>query len=70
MVKVGSARHTQYGTFRVVTKDSPGWQFPGVPPAKVFESISRKLEPKVKKLLQEGLALDLREGFKFAKSKM
>lgn len=58
--KIGSPRHTQYGTFRVVTKDSPGWIYPGVPEAKVFSLVARTMKSKVKQIMKEGLILDIK----------
>ena len=69
LVKTGSAKHTVYGTFRVVTKNSTGWIHPGVPASPVFKSITNKMQPEIKKILQEGLSQDILSGLKHLKGK-
>jgi hypothetical protein len=63
--KIGSRNHTQYGNFRVVTQRSVGWIYPGIQGIKVFSIVSRKIQSKVKKILQDGLTLDLKSGLEY-----
>lgn len=69
LVKMGSLGHTQYGTFRVVSKNSKGWIHPGVPAAPVFPKLEDAVHKKVKKLLQEGLLKDIESGINFLEGK-
>jgi len=68
MVKGGSKGHTQYGTFRIVTKNSKGWIFPRIKGAKVFDNLVEKIEPKIKKILQDGIIKDTNAGMEYLKS--
>lgn len=63
--KIGSKGHSQFGTFRVVSKKSEGWIYPGSSSIKIFSTVSRKVEPKVKKILQDGLKMDIEAGLKY-----
>lgn len=65
MVKAGSPRHTQYGVFRVVSENSHGWIYPGIPPSPVFSKMSMKMIPIVKSMMQEGLMKDLQTGLEY-----
>jgi len=69
MVKTGSPGHTAYGTFRIVSKNSKGWIHPGVPAAPVFDKLSARLEPQIKKILQRGLIQDIEAGVNFLKER-
>jgi hypothetical protein len=65
--KIGSRGHSQYGTFRVVSQQSSGWIYPGVPAIKIFSLVSRKVKPTVKKIMQDGLILDIKSGLEYLK---
>lgn len=68
MVKTGGPRHSQYVTFRVVSKKSTGWIYPGVPASPVFKSLEGKVRPRVRAILQEALARDLEGGLNYVRS--
>jgi len=64
MTKVGSKKHSGFGTFRIVTENSKGWIYPNIPGVKVFkktigenfEFINQKIEMALNKdldMLQE-----------------
>jgi hypothetical protein len=63
--KIGSRGHSQYGNFRVVSQKSSGWIYPGVPPVKIYSIVARNIKPRVKKILQEGLTLDIKSGLEY-----
>jgi len=65
LMKMGAKGHSQYGTFRVVSKKSKGWIYPGVPKVSVFEPMANSVTPKVKEILQQGLAKDLKQGAEY-----
>lgn len=65
MVKAGSPRHTQYGVFRVVSENSQGWIYPGIPASPVFSRMSMKMIPIVKSMMQDGLTKDLQTGLEY-----
>lgn len=65
LYKVGSKGHSQFGTFVSVSKKSVGWIYPGSTPIKIFSVVSRKVEPKVKKILQDGLKMDIEARLKY-----
>jgi len=67
MVKAGSKGQTQYGTFRIVTKNSTGWIFPGVAASPVHSKLDESLNPVIKKILQKGLMQDLESGMNYLK---
>lgn len=66
--KMGSRGHSSFGTFRVVSQNSTGWIYPGVAGTKVYSIVGRSVKSKVKKILQEGLKLDLRSGTEYLKT--
>jgi len=45
--------HSQYGIFRCITKDSPGWQFPGVPRTPVLQKVLDKIQKEINELVFE-----------------
>ena len=65
LTKMGKKGHSQYGTFRVVSQTSTGWMYPGVPGVKVFSIVKNRIKPKIKKILQEGLSLDIKSGIEY-----
>lgn len=65
LTKMGGKGQSQYGTFRIVTKNSTGWIHPGVPASKVFSLTSRRVKPRIKRMLQEGLSLDIQAGMEY-----
>lgn len=69
LTKIGGKGQSQYGTFRVITKNSTGWIHPGSPPVKVFSLTKRNAKMKVKKILQEGLSLDIQSGLEYLSKK-
>ncbi len=69
LTKIGSKGQSKYGTFRVVTKNSTGWIYPGVPPTKIFNTVKRKIKPKIEKILKEGLVLDIQAGLEYLSKK-
>jgi len=70
LMKTGSERHTAYGTFRIVTINSKGWIYPGVPAAPVFQKMSQRIQPEIKKILQEGLMIDVEAGNEYLKANL
>jgi hypothetical protein len=69
IVKVGGSGHSAYGSFRIVTRNSPGWMYPGVPASPVFKKAIEKASPEIKNLLQKGLMADLESGFDYMAGK-
>jgi len=67
LVKTGSPRHTVYGTFRIVSKNSTGWIYPGAQAVPIYPNLKRRMNKKVKDILQSGLKLDIEEGLNFIK---
>ena len=65
MLKVGSVGHTSYMTFRIVSKKSIGWIYPGSIPIKIFDTVEKKVEPYVKKFMEEGLKSDTDAGLQY-----
>lgn len=59
LVRTGSDKHHAYGVFRIVTEQSKGWIYPGVPPTKIYNVVKRKSGAVIvevcKKLFETGL---------------
>jgi len=70
LTKVGRKGHEGYGTFRVVTQNSKGWMFPGVPASPVFKTMAATMGPRIKSILHEGIMRDLEEGLDYLRSKV
>jgi len=47
--RFGEAGHGHYLTFRVVHEDSPGWQYPDIPAAPVYERVRARVEGAIAK---------------------
>jgi len=69
LLKTGSPGHSVYGTFRIVSKRSVGWIYPGVPASPVYSKLEMVLQPKIKRILKEGLLEDIKAGVDFLKEK-
>jgi len=65
LIKTGSAKHTSYVTFRVISQHSTGWIYPGSKPMNIYDTIEKKVQPVVKKILSESLKADAVGALKF-----
>jgi len=61
MIKVGRRGHEQYRTFRIVTKKSRGWMYPGAPAVPIFNKVKQSVRNEINKEVKEGLIKDLRD---------
>jgi hypothetical protein len=59
LTKVGDKKQSQYGTFRIVKRNSKGWIYPNVSPVKIYPTLKTALQQDIKKLLMDGLMKDL-----------
>jgi hypothetical protein len=56
-----------YGTFRIISKNSKGWIYPGVQAVKIYPIVAKEVPIEAKKIMNEGLQADLAEGLKYLK---
>lgn len=70
LIKENTQGHTEYKTFRTVSRKSVGWIYPGSPAVKVFSKITRKVGPRVKEIITEGLMYDLDSGLRYGLSRI
>ena len=68
-MKSGSKDHSQYVTFRVVSKNSTGWINPGSPKVNIFNTVVRKVKPGITKIMNDGIKLDTEAGFEYLNGK-
>ena len=69
MIKTGAKGHSQYMTFRTVSRNSVGWIYPGVPGVRVFSKLKNRLDMEVKRMMSEGLMQDIQSGVDFIASR-
>ena len=69
LMKSGSKDHSQYVTFRVVSKNSTGWINPGSPKVNIFNTVVRKVKPGITKIMNDGIKLDTEAGFEYLNGK-
>jgi hypothetical protein len=62
LVKTGSKGHSQYGTFRVMSKKSKGWIQKAIPASPVFSGVKKKLPPIIKDILSKFFMKDVGAG--------
>jgi hypothetical protein len=58
ITKTGSG----YVSFRIVTKDSPGWFYPHVPAVPVFVKLVERIRPQIDDILRKGYLQDIEAG--------
>lgn len=61
MIKQTVEGHEQYRTFRVVTKDSKGWMYPGATAVPVYNKVKQSVKNKIRKEVHRGLIKDIQE---------
>jgi hypothetical protein len=67
LLRAGSPRHTSYVTFRVISRRSTGWIYPGSPPMNIFSTVEKKVSPIVNKIMKEGFKADIEMGLQYMK---
>ena len=55
MVKTGSAKHTQYMTFRIMMEGSKGWIIPPQPGQKIVAGVVERMQPLAERVFAEAL---------------
>jgi hypothetical protein len=58
---VTKQHHEQYGTFRIVTEKSKGWEYPNVPPEPVFPSVLNEANRRINEIITEFLKAIVKE---------
>lgn len=59
MTKIGSPKHSGFGTFRIVTEKSKGWIYPTIPGVPIFLNTVEQAEPKIKEEIKKAFIKDL-----------
>lgn len=59
ITKVGSPKHSGFGTFVRVTRNSKGWIYPHIPASPVFSDTIKQTEPKIKMKIEKAFLKDL-----------
>lgn len=60
LVKIAQKGHTVYGTFRTITKNTPGFISPYVPGTNIFQTTAREKMPAIEAELKKALEQDLK----------